>query len=351
MPQLNNYSNCYGLFWMANSINTTLLGRENRKVREKAFEKNKDFQIEMERARFLTEDERMQKEIAFKRRLIAVSREYRQEETRASFNEQMKAVELKYYLQHCWPLDPNLPYVILKELDNNKSINSNLNVILMRAPLLPLKGYGTDANKLDRDIYANLEYNIMNDDIPLIGNIIYRKDACIRPDMKGGNASIMNIHFLMSQMPTLVVSPHCYDGKMYLTGAVWEPQASRPLIRPLLNFDFEPVKAENDEMYRQQMIDLFHTCISIIIGSVRDSYMMITQGKEPTLPELLNDKGHEKMRQIVISRTDLKEFALQENKNILEALDDKKTPGLLEVFNKEDIESIKKQVYAYHINL
>ena len=34
----------------------------------------------------------------------------------------------------------------------------------------------------------------------------------------------------------------------------------------------------------------------------------------------------------------------QENDNILAALDEKKMPRLLEVFNEEDIENIKKQV-------
>ena len=222
--------------------------------------------------------------------------------------------------------------------------NPRLNVILMHAPLLPLRAYGSDANVLDAGIYNDLEYAIKRNDVPLIGHVDYRKDACQKPDLTGGNASIMNIHFLMSQMPTLVIAPQYREGKMYLSGAVWEPQASRPLIRPLLNFDFNPVEAEKSIEYRQQMIDLLHASTSVIIGAVRDSYMVLTQGGTPTLPHLLNDENHAEMKRLVTGNASLKAFIKQENDNILAALDEEKMPRLLEVFDKKDIEAIKEQV-------
>ena len=335
----------YGMFWVANSISSTILGWKNRDVQKHAHEHNLEFQREMERARFITDDERMQEEIAFKRRIMALSREYRQEESRASFNEQMKTIELKHFLQYCWPLDPQLPYIILQEIAKSDVSNlSRLNVILMHGPLLPLRAYGSDANELDAKIYRELEYAIKRNDIPLIGDVHFHKDACSKPDLTGGNASIMNIHFLMNQLPTLVISPQYCDGKMYITGAVWEPQASRPLIRPLMTFDFDSVKALNDENYRQQMIEMLHAAVSITIGCVRDSYMLLTQGKSPTLSNLLNDKEHEKIKHLIMSETSLKSFVNQETKNCLEALDEKKMPQLLEVYSKEDIHTLRKQI-------
>ena len=198
----------YGMFWVANSISSTLLGWNNRRLQAQAHEKNQEFQLEMERARHITDDERMQEEIAFKRRLVALAREQRQDAARRSFNAQMQAIELKHYLQYCWPLDPLLPQTILQEIRNGAGIEKpRLNVILMHAPLLPLRAYGSDANALDADIYKDLEYAIKRNDVPLIGHVDYWKDACQKPDLTGGNASIMNIHFLMSQMPTLVIAP------------------------------------------------------------------------------------------------------------------------------------------------
>ena len=131
---------------------------------------------------------------------------------------------------------------------------------------------------------------------------------------------------------------------MYLSGAVWEPQASRPVIRPLFNFDYNPVEAGKNEEYRIEMIELLHASVSVITGAVRDSYMVLTQGKEPTLPVLLNDKEHADMKRLVMGNAELKAFMKGENDNILAALDEENTPHLLEVYDKKDIEAIKEQV-------
>jgi hypothetical protein len=338
------------MFWVANSISSTILGWNNRRLQEKAHERKDEFQMELERARSITEDKRMQEEIAFKRRLVTLAREQRQEAAREAFSTQMQAIELKYYLQYCWPLDPLLPQTILHELrDDADSLNPRLNVILMRTPLLPLKAYGSSVNDLDVDIYRELEYSIKQNDIPLIEHINFRNDACLKPDMTGGNASIMNIHFLMSQMPTLIITPQYCNGKLQLNGAVWEPQSPRPLIRPLLNFGFNPIEAEKSIEYRRKMIDFLHASISVIIGTTRDSYMILTQGKSPTLMHLLNDKGHTEMKRIVMDSSDLKNYVNQENMNILEALDEEKMPRLLEVFDRNDIMTIKSQVKSNEI--
>ena len=87
-----------------------------------------------------------------------------------------------------------------------------------------------------------------------------------------------------------------------------------------------------------------HTCVSVITGAVRDSYMLLTQGKKPTLPILLNDNEHAYMKRIVMDNAELKAFIKGENDNILDALDEKNTPQLLDVFDKNDIEAIKEQV-------
>lgn len=334
----------YGMFWVANSISSTLMGWNNRRLQEKAHERTQEFQLEMERARNLTEDQKIQEEIAFKRRMIALSRQYRQEESTVAFTTQMKAIELQYYLQQCWPLDPQLPYVLLQEIEKGNAVtNSRLNVVLMRTPLLPLKKYG-GANDLDIALYNNLEYSIMREDVPAIGDLKYRKDACIKEDMKGGNASVMNIHFLMSQLPTLIVIPQYCNGKMHFKGAVWEPQAARPLIRSLFNIDYSPEKALESKDYCDEVIEKIHAAVSIITGAVRDSYMLLTQGKAPTLSTWLNDNNHQTMKMIVNMERGIQNFLQQESNNILEALDEKNSPHLLEVFSKEDIRDIKDQV-------
>lgn len=339
----------YGMFWVANSISSTLLGWKNRQWQKEAQEKNLEFEMEMERARTIVEDQKIQEEIAFKRRMMAVSRQYRQKESLEMFNRQMKMIELEHYLQYCWPLDPALPDILFNEIEEESAVSKQrLNVILLHAPLLPTKRRG-EQNDQDAALYKALEYQISREDVPIICDLFFRegaanKDQWGNADISGGNAAIMNIHFLMSQLPTLVISPQYCNGRMFINGGVWEPQTTRPLIRPLLDYEYNQDKALTDSEYQKRMMDLFHASITTITGVVRDSYMLITQGKKPTLPVLLNDNKHKEMKELVIGTPSLKLFVEKENNNIIDALDSANTPHLLEVFNKEDIDAIKDQV-------
>lgn len=339
----------YGLFWVTNSITSTLMGFRNRHVQEEAAERNLEFLREMEEARKLSDDMKTREEIAFKRRMLAVARQYRQQESAQAFTTRMRGKELGVYLANCWPLDAALPYTLLQEIAEGRNTQC-LNVILMHSPILPTKKYG-GANDGDAAIYRNMEYRIMTEDIPCMGkgDVNFRQDACTNADLTGGNANIMNIHFLMNQLPTLVISPRYHEGKLTFNGAVWEPQAARPLVRPLFTFDYEPKIAEGKESYRSKMIDLYHTAVSVIIGSVRDSYMLLTQGKEPTLGKWLNDGKHDHMKAIIHKTPQLLSFIKQENDNILAALSVEQSPKLLEAYNEADIQRMREQVEKINI--
>lgn len=346
-PQNINFPG-YGLFWVANSVNSTLLGSLNRSHQERAHDRNLEFQKELLRAREITEDEKIAEEIAFKRRLLAIGRQYKLEESAKSFELQLKLSEMKYFLDHYWPLDPSMPWNLLSS-DIPNAIKGGiegkrLNVILIHTPFLPPKRYNCGSNDEDDKIYNKIEYQLSSEDSPLIGDIRYRKDSCIKADLAGGNATIMNIHFLMSQIPTLVIQPHYFNGKISFTGAVWEPQASRPLIRNLFSIDHSQQLALEDISYRNSQIELFHTSVAVIAGMVRDSYMLITEGKKPTLPLLLEDQNHKQMKSLVLTNSVLLNFVNNEKISLLKSIDISSNPNLIDLFHKEDLGSMRRLI-------
>ena len=217
------------------------------------------------------------------------------------------------------------------------------NVILLHAPLLPtrLALAGEIANKEDKLLYAEIEETIATEDIPLIEDVKFRRDSCDSTDFVGGNTNMMNIHFLMSPIPTLVISPHYHEGKMYFNSAVWEAQAARPLIRPLFAIDYELYIEKDDDM-RQHVVDVFRTAITSIIGTTRDSFMLMTQGKNPTFPKLL--QTNEKFRMMLHAEDGLHQFVRKEYQNMLGALDASQTPHLLDVFDEADIMSMRERI-------
>ena len=94
---------------------------------------------------------------------------------------------------------------------------------------------------------------------------------------------------------------------MHFKGAVWEPQSARPMIRPLFSYNYDIYEMSNSKEYRDLMMNKFHAAVSVVTGSVRDSYMMLTQGKTPTLAHWLNDANHSEMKRIVSEDTGIKQ--------------------------------------------
>ena len=277
---------------------------------------------------------------------MKLSRQYRQIESAQMFDQQLKTIELQSFIEKYWPLAPALPNIILNEIEQSKYSNKPLplNVVLLHAPLLTPKvaPMAIKAHSRDGEIYKELERKL-EINLRTLGDVKFRKDSCINTDFVGGNANMMNIHFLMGGLPTLVISPrYNNEGKMLFNTAVWEAQAIRPLIRPLFSISYEPLIAERDEEYFKHAIEKIETALTVIVGATRDSYMLLTQGKSPMLNCLLDNKK----KAVVEQDKTLKVFIKQEYDNIVNALDTKNSPKLLEAYSIEDVESMKSQAHS-----
>lgn len=340
----------YGGFWVANSITSTVMGFANRAVQNKATEDNIAFQRELQRAREITEDKKMQEEIAFKRRLLSISRQYQQEQVAAQYENQIKRIDLQEYLR-TWPLNKSLPNTALtlaRNASNGQSLP--LNVILLHSTLKPLKRGIPDVE--DKSVFASLEKDLEQQDFALLGNVLFHRDAAQDShEVFGGNSTIINIHFLMGQIPTLVISPRYdeYNKRIEFTAAVWEAQAERPMILPLFSMEHDAAQMLDAPYYQSCQIAKIRTAITAITGVVRDSYMILTRGGKATFPELLSDPAHNWMKSIIEGLPALKQYINNEYNNILLALDEQKTPMLLDVYSKEDLMAMRKQVKAVEV--
>lgn len=342
----NNRFPGYGMFWVVNSINSTILLSRNHDFQSQIAADNEAFQLEMENAREIAQNEIEAEKIAYKRRMLALSRKWHLEESAKSHENQIRAIELQAFLRN-WPLDLQ-PYTILKQVKSLSASPSELvplNVILLRTPLIT----GTAGQIINREsyiikeesnIYKNIEYSIKYYDEPIIGNINFRRDACSK--ICEGNSDIMNIHYLMSSIPTLVIAPRYQDGRLYFTAGAWDSLSTRPIIRPLLNMAYDIALAYENSFYRKEMIDKLHYTISIIIGVIRDSYAILTYGKTSTLNSLLNTNF--KIRQFVDSEAGIKAFLNSEITGLLAALDSNNVTNLREVYHERDIDQMKSLV-------
>ncbi len=335
------HTTSYGAFWVANSIVSSLLGANNRRIQEEASTRNQNFQRELDDIRAEIQDEIEAEKTAFKRRMMKISRQYRLEESAETFSTQLQAIELQSFIDKYWPLSKAMPNIILSEIEQSRYSNQELplNIILLHTPLLPTRRahLATKVNAKDAETYKEIERQLYTN-ISSLRDVRFRRDSCTDINFNGGNANMMNIHFLMSSLPTLVISPQYSEGKMTFNAAAWDAQASRPLIRNLFSFSYEPLIAEQDEKYFHQAIEKMKTALTVIVGAIRDSYMLLTHGKAPMLKRILNDKQFE----IIKSEPKISEFIRIEYENIVNALNKYDEPHLLDAYSEYDIKQMRQ---------
>lgn len=339
-----------GAFWVANSIMSTVLGGKNRELQQEAAKQNEAFQLELERARNIAQDEMEAEKIASRRRMMALSREWQRDERAKSFDNMEQAIQLNAYATQ-WPLGLQ-PSTILAEMKHVGSVK-DLNVILLHTPIIAgkrgqMNHRESDTRLTEINTYGCIEDYIKND-MKLLGNVNFRKDAWLKKDKSNVDtfstmADVMNIHYLMGSIPTLIILPKYQDNAIFLTAAMWDEQAARPLLKPLFAMAHNPVLAQQDENYRREVIEKLRYTVSIVIGAVRDQYAMLTWGKQPTLHLMLDAEGNERMKQFALQNRSIKGFLLQENENVRLALDSEKTPQLLELYEQADLNDMIKTV-------
>ena len=338
MPEaFTNFMNGCAPFWIANSVTSTYLGETNRDRQFEIAKESEDFQKEMERARNITQDQIEAEKIAFQRYMMNMQREYCREERIKQAANLEQQIELPFFIDK-WPLEL-APDTILKE--NIRKGKHSLNVILLHTPLIAGKkgqmelreAYIRNREQGENGLYETLEYAIEHD-MPFIGDVKFRKDA--HKQEKSKSADIMNIHFLMGNIPTLVIILKYQDNRLFFNAAMWDEQAARPLIRPLFAMQHDPILAQEDENYCNEVIEKLHYTISIIIGAIRDQYAMITWGKQPTLSALLNGECNKRMKNFALNNSGMRNFLLQENEGIRKVLDAKE-PALLQIYDQADI--------------
>ena len=134
----------------------------------------------------------------------------------------------------------------------------------------------------------------------------------------------MNLYFLMSPLPTLVIYPYYCRNKMHFNYAVWNALSAQPFMRYTFSYEFSQVKAQQDKDYQKEAVDKFRTSVAVIIGTVRDAYMLC-KCKPQTLSTWLHDKKHKDLKTIIHGQPEIRDYIIKEWNETLKYLDTLKT--------------------------
>ena len=289
---------CFSPYMLISSTLQTVFGFDRRNQQEIQTDIAQRHQLELRAAREEFQDELEAQKIADMRAKMAVARKYRCEERYDQTVLQHKTEELREFFMKYLPIKKRCIPILLEEANHYKSLgydsNCPLNVILLH----------TRQGELDYDEICDK----MDKAVPLLGNIVYQR-WCDKD--VAHNSGILNLHAIMGNIPTVVISPYYWNGAIHFTASMWEAQSeAKPMIRPLFSIEYPQEFLGAGQRFTKEgkkAIQERITLISIIVsGCARDSYMLMTQGLTPTLPLYLKENPNV-----------VKELVKPENKEIL----------------------------------
>lgn len=289
---------CFSPYMLISSTLQTVFGFDRRNQQEIQTDIAQRHQLELRAAREEFQDELEAQKIADMRTKMAVARKYRCEERYDQTVLQHKTEELREFFMKYLPIKKRCIPILLEEANHYKALgydsNCPLNVILLHTRQVELD-YDEICDKLDKAV-------------PFLGSIVYQR-WCDKD--VAHNSAILNLHAIMGNIPTVVISPYYWNGAIHFTASMWEAQSeAKPMIRPLFSIECPQEFLCAGQRFTKEgkkAIQERITLISIIVsGCARDSYMLMTQGLTPTLPLYLKENPNV-----------VKELVKPENKEIL----------------------------------
>ena len=298
----------FGSYMLVNAVAQTLMGYHRRGEQDVAAAKSEQFQEELAEAKREFQDEIEAKKVADMRHKMRVTREYRLIEKFESSKLKSLMGELKTLLDKEFPLKDEAFPIIIDAIEEYRKLGYGTQVPLNVILLHTLGNAGIDYDEIvdTLDLYGDK-----------LGNIVYRR-WCDKDVAR--NAALFNLHAILGNIPTVVISPLFWKNKVHFTAAMWDAQCeSKPLVRPLFSIDcdFMQLKSVN---YRKSFQQKLTMITAVISGCARDSYILLAHGLAPTFPKLLQED--ESLRKMLLAKENksVLDFILNDYRNTIQSL-------------------------------
>jgi len=308
---------CFSPYMLISSTLQLVFGFDRRNLQQRTADLNEQSQLEFRKAKEEFQDQQEAQKVADMRAKMVVARRYRCEEKFEQTKLQDLSTELKAYFETCLPISQKSIPILLGYAEQYKEAGYDsscpLNVILLNT------------------CQEFLDYNEIQDDLektqPHLGNVVYRRwcDKNV-----AHNSSLMNLHAIMGNIPTLAISPYFYNGKIHFTVSMWEAQSEmQPMIRPLFSIDCNRIELKNAE-YRKTIQKNIGIISTLLSGVARDTYMLMTHGLTPTLPSYIKNTPEILRFLKDVKNKEIATFVVNEYRSSSKLLSGKCNSGLLD---------------------
>lgn len=283
LDTIEGFGGCFSPYMFISSITQGIFADDRRSLQEKAFLDNVEFEQQLNERHVQSDVEMIGLRRKWMQERLSTMRKTRAEQLFATNQLNLETKEIEAFFRNYLPISPNSITTVFDTANEYRRKNYSLkdcplNILLLHTKHSEMNKFITVYDYLD-----GLQDQIQNVRFPRW----CEKNA-------EHNTAILNIHTIMRNIPTVVISPYFQEStnQIFFTIAMWEAQADvRPLIVPFISINCELASITNDIEKKKELLSKISMTSAIISGCARDIYMLYAFGVKPTLPYLLENNS------------------------------------------------------------
>lgn len=277
---LNTFGGCFSPYMFISSIIQGIFADDRRSLQEQMAQDNMEFEA-MINARHESYDADM---ISHRRewmhQRLTEMRRTRAEQCFASHKLQLDTIEVEAFIKQYLPISDNAIQPLLTMADTYKKNGYSQEKCPLQILLLHTKH--RELNK-----YIDV-YDYLDEIKGQIQNVEFPRWCEENAEQ---NVSILNLHAIMKNIPTVVISPYyqASTNQLLFTVAMWEAQANtKPLIIPVFSMECDPASfIDKNPEKKKELLNRVSWVCALLSGCARDIYMLYAFASKPTLPSVI----------------------------------------------------------------
>lgn len=260
-------------FFFTSAIQSTLFGEMGRHAQSEMMDSNIEFRQYLQDIRNEYSRERLDEQLLFRRESYELGRQYLIQQTIAQNESRKKQIEFKDFLHNYWPLE-RTPFSVLEERND----------YLVRKKVIPMTVLvaKTEITNNTRD---TTKYGIFCEELISelrnLPNITIEKTPWSKPS-QSRIAEAMNINYIMSGIPTLIIFPYRNAETINIETASWSFERGLQSMNHSKSLQLNVSKADNVDK-------IVKAAVLATIGMTRDAYILAEYHMPVVYPKFVDD--------------------------------------------------------------
>ena len=312
MPDISEvictFGGCFSPYMFISSFIQMLLAGDRRSLQEQMIQDNMEFEAMINARHESYDADLMVHRREWMNQRLAEMRRTRAEQNFASHKLQLDSIEMEAFIKKYLPISDNAIQPLFTMADTYKQNGYSQEKCPLQILLLHTKH--RELNK-----YIDV-YDYLDEIKGQIKNVEFPRWC---EDNAEQNVSILNLHAIMKNIPTVVISPYFQAStkQLLFTVAMWEAQANtKPLIVPVFSMECDPISFSDKEPEKKKaLLNTVSWVCALLSGCARDIYMLYAFASEPTLPSvvfknkelanLFNDSKMSELKKVILNEYDV----------------------------------------------